>query len=203
MKIIQPDYKWAKSLTEREVTNHIVLHQRAGWGDVQGLHQFHLNKGWAGIGYHLYVRLDGTIYFGRPINCVGAQVENYNWESIGICAEGYYSEPPAGSNITPNRTMPAVQRAAIVEAVNYCRNLYPSAQIVKHGTLIATSCPGEYYPFDEIVRIATNTVMIAVRGQTFTGLLIDGVTYAPVRKVAEAVGQTVGWNPTTRTVTIS
>lgn len=203
MNIIQPSYSWAKPLVERDATNYIVLHQRAGWGDAEGIHQLHLNLGYAGIGYNLYVRQDGTVYYGRPINTRGAHTENYNWESVGICAEGYYSEPPAGSGITPDRSMPVVQRNAIVEAVNYCRALYPNAQIVKHKTLIETACPGEYYPFDEIVRLATNAVMIVAGGQQFPGVLIDGVTYAPVRKVAEAVGKSVGWNGTTRTVTIS
>lgn len=203
MNIIQPSYSWAKDLVEREGTNYIVLHQRAGWGDAQSIHQLHLDQGYAGIGYNLYVRQDGTVYYGRPINVRGAHTENYNWESVGICAEGYYSEPPAGSGITPDRSMPVVQKAAIVEAVNYCRALYPAAQIVKHETLCDTVCPGEYYPFDEIIKLATSTVIITAGGQTFRGVLIDGTAYAPVRKLAESVGKTVGWNGNTRTVTIS
>lgn len=48
-----------------------------------------------------------------------------------------------------------------------------------------------------------NAVTIACGGQTFPGVLIDSVTYAPVRKVAEALGKQVGWDGNTRTVTIS
>ena len=48
-----------------------------------------------------------------------------------------------------------------------------------------------------------NTVTIKTGGKTFAGVLIGDTTYAPVRDVAEALGRKVGWDGTTKTVTIS
>lgn len=36
-----------------------------------------------------------------------------------------------------------------------------------------------------------------------TGLLIDGVSYVPVRAITEAVGGTIGWDPVTQKVTVN
>ncbi len=50
---------------------------------------------------------------------------------------------------------------------------------------------------------SSNAVTITCGGQTFSGMLIGDITYAPVRAVAEALGKQVGWDGNTRTVTIS
>jgi hypothetical protein len=201
MNIIKPSYNWAKPLTTREATNYIVLHQRAGWGTAESIHQLHIANGWSGIGYNFYVRQDGTIYEGRPVYASGAHTENYNWESVGVCAEGYYSDPP-GYNLTPDKVMPEAQKKAIVELVAYLRALYPGAQIVGHSTLNETDCPGCYYPFEEIVKLATGAVKVIVGGQSLGGYILAGTTYVPVRSISEALGQKVGWDGATQTVTI-
>ena len=68
MNIIEQSYKWNGSLSKRLSTKYIILHHRAGNGDVQSIHQTHLANGWSGIGYHFYVRKDGSVYLGRPID---------------------------------------------------------------------------------------------------------------------------------------
>ena len=45
-------------------------------------------NGWSDIGYHYYIRLDGTIEIGRPLNIVGSHARGRNTGSIGICFEG-------------------------------------------------------------------------------------------------------------------
>lgn len=47
-----------------------------------------------------------------------------------------------------------------------------------------------------------NAVRIYVGGIMLPGIIIDGVTYAPARKLAEALGCRVNWDEATRTVTI-
>lgn len=211
MNIISVAYNWAKPLVKRSVTNYIILHQRAGWGNAESIHSLHLGFGYSGIGYNFYVRLDGSIYAGRPIDVQGAHAENNNWQSVGICAEGYYCLPPTGSAIRSdqiNRTMPEAQKKAIAELVAYCLKQYPGAKVIRHSEVNQTNCPGDFYPFSEIVQLATgattdpNAVTITAGGQVFPGVLIDGVTYVPVRKLAEALGRQVGWDGGTRTVTI-
>lgn len=91
MNIIEKDYSWAHELSARQVTNLIILHHAAAKScTVSDVHNWHLNRGWAGIGYHFFVGKDGSIVRGRPLWAVGAHAESCNWRSVGICFEGDY-----------------------------------------------------------------------------------------------------------------
>jgi N-acetylmuramoyl-L-alanine amidase len=52
------------------------------------IHQMHLNRGFAGIGYHKVILIDGTVEMGRPEYWTGAHVSGYNDDSLGICLIG-------------------------------------------------------------------------------------------------------------------
>lgn len=145
MKIINTDLKWNGSLSVRQTTTYIVLHHRAGDGTVESIHKQHQNQGWAGIGYHYYIRKDGTIYTGRPLATVGAHTTNYNEHSIGVCFEGDYSKED---------TMPSAQFKAGNKLLRHLSHTYPHAVFVEHNQLQATACPGEHFPFQLITRFA-------------------------------------------------
>lgn len=142
MKIIEVNYTFRETPKTRSRTDYIVLHHRAGNGDAQSIHQTHLKNGWSGIGYHFYVRKDGSIYRGRAVSSIGAQAKGFNDRSVGVCFEGNYDI--AGS------VMPSLQKAAGREIVAYLKSLYPGAKVVRHGDLMGTACPGRNFPFDEI-----------------------------------------------------
>ena len=145
----------AWSVGNRTKTTGIVLHHaEANNCTVYDINRWHKNNGWAGIGYHYYVRKDGSIWTGRKIDQIGAHAgsnsskptykyENWaNKECIGICAEGRYT----------TETMPEIQKAAIVWLCKYCIEKYPTiTRIYKHKEISSTDCPGIRYPFDEIV----------------------------------------------------
>lgn len=141
MNITQKQYKWNGNLSYRSATKYIVLHHRAGTGDVDSIHAQHVKQGWTGIGYHYYIRLDGTIYTGRPEKAVGAHTVNYNNQSIGVCFEGNYE--------TTN-TMPKEQFDAGQALIQSLRETYPTAKVVRHRDLQATACPGQFFPFNTI-----------------------------------------------------
>lgn len=142
MKIFDTDFKWKGSLSKRSKTEYIILHHRAGDGDVLSIHQGHLKNGWSGIGYHFYVRKDGTVFRGRPLGTVGAQCTNYNSCSVGVCFEGNFEK----------ESMTAAQLKAGQSIIDYLRTLYPKAKVKRHGELQATACPGKKFPFDEICK---------------------------------------------------
>ena len=51
MNIIEKDYNWAHELSARQVTNLIILHHAAAKScTAADVHNWHLNRGWAGIG---------------------------------------------------------------------------------------------------------------------------------------------------------
>ena len=142
MQIIEVDYKWKGTLTKRTKTEMIVLHHAAAKSCTpQQVHQWHLNNGWSGIGYNFFIRKDGMIYRGRPENVVGAHTSGYNSKSIGICFEGDYMV----------EAMPKAQLEAGKELVDYLKNKYNVTKIKGHKDLMATSCPGKNFPFNEIV----------------------------------------------------
>lgn len=129
-------------MSERNSTERTILHHaEASECTVEDIHRWHKNNGWAGIGYHFFVKKDGTIYRGRPEEYVGAHAYGSNYNSIGICAEGRYME----------EEMPEEQKQAIIELVRYLEDKYGIDTIQGHREVCATSCPGDNYPFEEIV----------------------------------------------------
>ena len=85
--IVETNLKFG-SLSRRGSTNKIVIHHTGSVKDVDfsaaRIHEFHLNNGWAGIGYHFVIRKDGTIERGRPVWAVGSHAQSHNSDSIGI-----------------------------------------------------------------------------------------------------------------------
>ena len=92
MKIIEKTYSWSGNLAARPKTNYILLHHMAGNGSADNVHSAHLKNGWAGIGYHFYVRKDGTVYRGRPMDKTGSHVSGYNSQCLGVCFEGNFEK---------------------------------------------------------------------------------------------------------------
>ena len=86
-KIIETNLRFG-GLSRRSSTSKIVIHHTGSVKDVDfsaaRIHEMHLGQGWAGIGYHLVVRKDGTIERGRPIWSIGSHAQGHNSNSIGI-----------------------------------------------------------------------------------------------------------------------
>jgi len=59
---------------------------------VKEINEWHLNRGWSGIGYHFVIRRNGKIEPGRPTNLVGAHCKGRNKHSIGVCLVGGINE---------------------------------------------------------------------------------------------------------------
>ena len=142
MNIIETDWKWNGTLSSRARTDYIALHHAAAETcSAMQVDEWHKARGWNGIGYHFFVRKDGSIYRGRPIDKMGAHVEGMNSRALGVCAEGDYDT---------EKTMPEMQKRAIKELLGYLKGKYPSASVVGHGEIGASDCPGRYYPLDEM-----------------------------------------------------
>nr|DAG39435.1 MAG TPA: endodeoxyribonuclease I [Caudoviricetes sp.] len=141
MKINEVSYKWHGTLSKRRSTARIILHHAAASKcTAQQIHSWHLANGWAGIGYHFFVRKDGRIYRGRPEDTVGAHAGNNNYDSIGICFEGSFDR----------EQMNEVQRTAGAELVAYLKQKYGIITVQRHSDVNATGCPGTHFPFKEV-----------------------------------------------------
>lgn len=126
-----------RDMTPRsKVLEYIIIHHTASTAKetVEQIHNFHINNnGWAGIGYHFYIRKDGTIYRGRPEKYVGAHCENYNSVSLGICCEGNFEIEQPTDN----------QLKSLSELLQHLKQKYGNVQVVGHRDLNATACPGK------------------------------------------------------------
>ena len=141
MQINEVAYKWAGQLTRRTATRRIILHHAAAVTCTpQQVHQWHLANGWTGIGYHFFVRKDGTVYRGRPEDTVGAHAGNNNYDSLGVCFEGSFDR----------ETMPDAQLRAGQELVAYLKQKYGISTVQRHSDVNATGCPGDNFPFDAL-----------------------------------------------------
>lgn len=128
--------------TSRKSTSWIAVHCSAtqAKADIgaKEIRQWHRAKGWVDIGYHFVIRRDGTVETGRPIDVIGAHVENFNHASIGICmVGGINAQGKAEDNFTP------AQYAALAELLRDLKARYPKAQIQGHRDFpgVKKDCP--------------------------------------------------------------
>lgn len=101
---------------------------------------WHRRKGWDGIGYHFFIRLDGTIEPGRPIKKIGAHCYGHNNNSIGICYAGGVIRNGETKHYTDTRT-PAQVRTLylLIVTLLYC---FPSIiKISGHRDYAKKACP--------------------------------------------------------------
>lgn len=115
----------------------IILHQiEAKKASVEEVNDWHLARWGTGIGYNFYVRKDGTVYLGRPINAIGAHTQGYNESSIGVAFEGSFmidvmTESQFNSGIT---------------LIKYLKNKYGITELGGHCDYNDTNCPGTNFP---------------------------------------------------------
>jgi hypothetical protein len=136
MEVEEVKLKFGDMIPRSKVLEYIVIHHTASTAKetVEQIHNFHINNnGWAGIGYHFYIRKDGTIYKGRDEKYAGAHCVDYNSISLGICLEGNFEIEQPTDN----------QLKSLTELLQYLKNKYGNVQVVGHRDLNATACPGK------------------------------------------------------------
>ena len=121
----------------------LVLHCSATRCDrdytVLQMERDHKERGFTGIGYHFYVRRDGTLTQHRLLLEVGAHARPYNRCSIGICYEGGLDR-----HGKPRDTRTTAQTRRLDTLLVELHRLFPWAKIVGHRDLPGTGpkeCP--------------------------------------------------------------
>ncbi|MDO4536032.1 MAG: peptidoglycan recognition family protein [Clostridium perfringens] len=141
LNIQEVEYKWGGLLRGGNKPQRLVIHHAAADNlSPEEIHKMHLDRGWSGIGYHFYIRSDGTIYRGRDENKVGSHVAGNNTNTLGICLEGNFQESGVSKK----------QLDALLNLGIYLCLKYDISDILKHNDLLATECPGRFFPFDSI-----------------------------------------------------
>lgn len=141
-----------KTFEKRKETTRIVIHCSATEDKraftASDIQSWHLQRGFADIGYHFCVHLDGSVIKGRPLEAAGAHAVNHNHDSIGICYIGGIKHSVAYD------TRNQLQKEAMVELIKTLLTTYQTiTEIIGHCQLpkVAKSCPSfdarsEYKP---------------------------------------------------------
>ena len=90
----------------------------------------HMARGFIDVGYHFYIRKDGTVTQHRKLNEVGAHCRPFNRCSIGVCYEGGLD-----ANGKPKDTRTIAQRGAIVKLLIKLKQKFPKAVIRGHNEM--------------------------------------------------------------------
>lgn len=127
---------------------HITVHCSAArpstketWKDIDRQHRMPppQGKGFLMIGYHWFIRRDGTIEKGRPESMVGAHVADHNAGNIGICLSGGMNEAytQAENNFTP------AQLISLERVVKDVLSRYPGSVVLGHRDWpnVQKACP--------------------------------------------------------------
>lgn len=98
------------------------------------LDRWHREQGYAMIGYHYVIDLDGRIEAGRPVTMAGAHCKDkglsgrsYNQHSIGICYIGGLDKKGR-----PKDTRTREQKIVLEALVRSLMNRYPIVDVLGH-----------------------------------------------------------------------
>ncbi len=99
--------------------------------------QWHRQRGFEMIGYHVYIDSYGNVEWGRPLFYQGAHVKGWNHCSVGVCLEGGLDE----NGITSD-TRTVEQSKALAQVLRYLRKRFPQTKIIGHNDLDkGKACP--------------------------------------------------------------
>ena len=113
----------------------------------------HLQRGFIDVGYHFYIRKDGTTTQHRRLNEVGAHCRPFNRCSIGICYEGGLD-----AKGKPKDTRTLKQRASLIGLLLDLHRQFPKAVIRGHNEMPGASpreCPC-FRPSTELSQLYDN-----------------------------------------------
>lgn len=99
---------------------YIVLHSTYNHKDFSGLLDFHRNRGFAGVGYHMFVSSSAKRYNARPFNLEGAHALGFNFNSIGL---GFYSNEGKISK----KSMQSIEKT-----IEEIEEFYPNIKKISH-----------------------------------------------------------------------
>ncbi|WP_197441039.1 peptidoglycan recognition protein family protein [Thalassoglobus neptunius] len=145
--------------TELKAWKFVILHHTATQsGSVESIHEAHRRRvdssgnPWRGIGYHFVIgnghgmsdgEVQPTFRWKEQLSGAHAGIRQYNDFGIGVCLVGNFEEAgPTSAQVDAVRRLLAELRAQFG---------IQNDQILKHGDLKATACPGRHFPFQEIV----------------------------------------------------
>lgn len=145
------DNSWKPTAQIRDWTSIVIHHTATEQGSVESIHETHVAREWLGIGYHFVIgngngmsdgEIEPTFRWREQLHGAHAGSDEYNQHGIGIALIGNFDEQPPT----------AAQLAAIKRLVAVLKSEYhiDSEQVIGHGEVKATACPGKLFPLSEV-----------------------------------------------------
>ena len=114
--------------------------------DSATIDRWHRERGFREIGYHIYIRKDGSVEYGRDLSQPGrfeqgAHSRDENSQSVGVCYEG------GVTRANPNYgfdTRTAAQKNTMIREIEKLKERFPNAIVMGHRDMpgASTQCPG-------------------------------------------------------------
>ena len=122
--------------------NYFTVHCSATKPDmdigVAEIKRWHMDRGFADVGYHYIIRRNGHVEKGRPDHVKGAHVRNHNSNNLGICLVGGISDKG-----NPANNFTEEQFDALKHLLRRLLLKHPDAEILGHRDWpdVKKSCP--------------------------------------------------------------
>jgi hypothetical protein len=148
---------WLPTAPTRDWRYIVLHHSGTQQGSVESIDADHRQRtdqngqSWLGIGYHFVVgngqqmpdgEITATFRWDQQLTGAHAGASQYNTAGIGICVIGDCdTSPPTDEQLKSLKKLVSVLSA---------RYDIPKSALVPHSEVKPTSCPGRYFPLDEI-----------------------------------------------------
>lgn len=125
--------------TIREIIIHCTATPQGRDYSIETIRRWHIQRGFADIGYHYIIHPDGTVEHGRNVNQPGAHCKGRNANSIGICYIGGCDT----DGKTPKDTRTPAQNAALKQLIHQLCDRYnlPLTAVHGHNEFAQKACP--------------------------------------------------------------
>lgn len=138
---------------KREITKvflHCSASNRPDHDNVEVIRSWHKQRGWSDIGYHYFIRADGTIEAGRDIEAKPAAQKGHNTGSIAICLHGLY---PQDFNIA--------QFDAVYSLCKAIDDAYTDRRISFHGHCEVSNKPCPVFDYPSVLKLDRLGIMVS------------------------------------------
>jgi hypothetical protein len=146
-QILNPNLTWANDefrvWLDPDRVDGIALHHMAHpTADIQTIHQWHISRGWSGIGYNYWISKKGEVYRGRG-TYMGAGILNHNDHLVHIGFQGDFE------NV--DTAMSDEQFNAGIWLIGYLKGIFKNVKAVDgHKHWQPNACPGKNFPLEEM-----------------------------------------------------
>ena len=139
--------KAARPITE--IIFHCTATPEGREASVAEITAWHKARGFATIGYHYVVHLDGRVEAGRPDADIGAHVVGHNTGTLGVVYVG-----GCAVDGSPKDTRTPAQKTALIATRDALMAKYPAIKKVSgHNDYAAKACPSFKVGKDHLGRI--------------------------------------------------